>query len=78
MKFQEIDGMEKGAAGASEAAAEARSCPESSMLLTAASAGLLDIESLDRDEIESILDRARFFQPLRRKLTAASIRCAAR
>jgi aspartate carbamoyltransferase catalytic subunit len=28
------------------------------------SPGLLDIESLDRIEIESILDRARFFQPL--------------
>src|SRR6202789_4546347 len=28
------------------------------------SPGLLDIESLDRTEIESILDRARFFQPL--------------
>jgi aspartate carbamoyltransferase catalytic subunit len=27
-------------------------------------AGLLDIESLDRSEIELILDRARFFQPL--------------
>jgi len=27
-------------------------------------AGLLDIESLDRREIEAILDRARFFQPL--------------
>jgi len=26
--------------------------------------GLLDIESLDRSEIEAILDRARFFQPL--------------
>ncbi len=26
--------------------------------------GLLDIESLDRSEIEQILDRARFFQPL--------------
>ena len=25
--------------------------------------GLLDIESLDRPEIEAILDRARFFQP---------------
>lgn len=28
------------------------------------SAGLLDIESLDRDEIESILARARYFQPI--------------
>jgi aspartate carbamoyltransferase catalytic subunit len=28
-------------------------------------AGLLDIESLDRTEIESILTRARFFQPLK-------------
>ena len=28
------------------------------------SAGLLDIESLDRTEIETILDRARYFQPL--------------
>jgi aspartate carbamoyltransferase catalytic subunit len=28
------------------------------------SAGLLDIESLDRSEIQAILDRARFFQPL--------------
>src|SRR5271168_4041189 len=27
-------------------------------------AGLLDIESLERGEIEAILDRARFFQPL--------------
>jgi aspartate carbamoyltransferase catalytic subunit len=27
-------------------------------------AGLLDIESLDRSEIQAILDRARFFQPL--------------
>src|SRR6202042_2624985 len=35
------------------------------MPLTAArSAGLLDSESLDRTEIEAILDRARFFQPL--------------
>jgi aspartate carbamoyltransferase catalytic subunit len=35
------------------------------MPLTAARrAGLLDIESLGRDQIESILDRARFFQPL--------------
>ncbi|MDP9053625.1 MAG: aspartate carbamoyltransferase catalytic subunit [Acidobacteriota bacterium] len=34
------------------------------MLLTAAeSPGLLDIESLDRSEIEAILDRAHFFQP---------------
>src|ERR1700748_427733 len=34
------------------------------MPLTAArSAGLLDIESLDRTEIEAILDRAHFFQP---------------
>lgn len=28
------------------------------------SAGLLDIESLDRSEIQAILDRARYFQPL--------------
>lgn len=35
------------------------------MPLTAAKrAGLLDIESLGRDQIESILERARFFQPL--------------
>jgi aspartate carbamoyltransferase catalytic subunit len=35
------------------------------MPITAAkSAGLLDIESLDRTEIESILERARYFQPL--------------
>jgi len=35
------------------------------MPLTAARrAGLLDIESLGRDEIESILERAKFFQPL--------------
>ena len=27
-------------------------------------AGLLDIESLDRSEIESILERAHFFQPI--------------
>jgi hypothetical protein len=27
-------------------------------------AGLLDIESLDRSEIQAILDRAQFFQPL--------------
>src|SRR5258707_523429 len=32
-------------------------------VLSAKSAGLLDIESLDRSEIEAILDRARFFQP---------------
>ena len=30
----------------------------------AKSAGLLDIESLDRTEIEAILDRAHFFQPI--------------
>src|ERR1039457_2996375 len=35
------------------------------MPLTAARrAGLLDIESLGRDQIESILERAKFFQPL--------------
>src|SRR6266566_4585721 len=33
------------------------------MQITAAKAGLLDIESLDRAEIEAILDRAHFFQP---------------
>ena len=33
-------------------------------LMAAHSAGLLDIESLDRAEIEAILERTRFFQPL--------------
>src|SRR3984885_6602204 len=33
-------------------------------MLTATSAGLLDIESLDRVEIEAILERAHFFQPI--------------
>src|ERR1700689_5269924 len=32
--------------------------------VAARSAGLLDIESLDRAEIEAILERARFFQPI--------------
>src|SRR6202167_1628825 len=32
--------------------------------MAATRAGLLDIESLDRAEIEAILERARFFQPI--------------
>ena len=70
VKFQEIDDMEK-------VLLSSESLPAPPEMISKP-AGLLDIESLDRPEIESILGRTRFFQPLRTRPIDASTRCAAR
>ncbi len=76
VKFQEIDDMEKVLLVRTH-----RSCPKphDSSRTAAKPAGLLDIESLDRAEIEAILERARISSsPSKAVLSAVSTRCAAR
>ena len=75
VKFQEIDGMEK--VLLVERTREAAEQPHDAAQ-AAYTAGLLDIESLDRAEIEAILERANIFsQPMKRP-SADWMRCAAR
>ena len=63
VKFQEIDGMEKVLMCECVTDGNRLKMPDKPSKSPLA-AGLLDIESLDRSEIQAILDRARFFQPL--------------